>query len=108
MYFTIKVFLTALIVAGTSEIAQRSTVFAAVIVSLPLTSILAFIWLYYDTRDAGKVAALSSSIVWMVIPSLLFFLAFPLLVKAGLGFLLALLIACILMAGGYSVFLYLW
>ncbi len=106
MYFLIKTFLTALIVAGTSELARRSTLFAAAVVSLPLTSILAFIWLYHDTGDKHKVAELSTSIFWLVIPSLLFFLAFPWLIKTGLGFAPALLSACVLMAAGYAAFLY--
>jgi hypothetical protein len=107
MYFTVKIFITAFVVAATSELARRSTLFAAMIVSLPLTSILAFIWLYVDTKDVRQVAELSTSILWMVIPSLLFFATFPWLVKMGLGFVPALLIACALMSVGYGVFIYL-
>ncbi len=51
MYFFLKTLITALIVAGVSELAKQYSLFAAAIASLPLTSILAFIWLYEDTKD---------------------------------------------------------
>ena len=54
-----------------------------------MLSLLAIIWLYIDTKDAGKVAALSTSIFWMVLPSLVFFLALPPLLKAKVNFYLA-------------------
>ena len=78
MYFTLKVLITALIVAGVSELSRRHTLMAAALASLPLTSILAFIWTYYETRDLKAVVELSGSIFWLVIPSLLFFVMFPL------------------------------
>lgn len=54
MYFLIKTLITALIVAAVSELARRYTVWAALLASLPLTSILAFIWVYWDTKDRVK------------------------------------------------------
>ena len=106
MYFVLKTLITALIVAGVSELARRYSLLAAVLASLPLTSILAFIWVYYDTKDVQKVAELSHSILWLVIPSLLFFIMFPLFVKMGFKFAPALLLSCVIMSLGYLVFMY--
>jgi hypothetical protein len=100
-YLFIKVFITGLVVAGVSEIAKRSSLMAAVLASLPLTSLLALVWLYLDTSDAKAAASLSTSIFWMVLPSLFFFVAFPLLVKSGFRFYPALVCASILMIGVY-------
>ena len=105
MYFTLKVLITALIVACVSELSRRYSLLAAALASLPLTSILAFIWTYRETKDLQKVADLSSSIFWMVIPSLLFFIMFPLFVKAGLKFVPALSLSCLVMMVGYGAFL---
>jgi hypothetical protein len=82
----IKVLLTALIVVAVSELARRSTLAGALLASLPLTSLLALTWLYYDTGDAGQAADLARGIFWLVLPSLAFFLAFPAGVRAGWGF----------------------
>ena len=61
---------------------------------VPLTSLLAFVWLYRDTGDVAQVAALSSSIFWLVLPSLLLFVVFPLLLRAGVNFWASLALAC--------------
>jgi hypothetical protein len=107
MYFAIKTLISALTIAGISELARRYSLLGAALASLPLTSILAFIWLYHDTKDAQKVAALSYDILWMVIPSLLFFIIFPLLIKYGMRFSWALALSCIIMSAAYAAWIYL-
>ena len=75
--------------------AKRSSLFGALIASLPIISILAIIWLWHDTHDAIRVARLSRGILWLVLPSLvLFALLPPLLLRWNVAFLLALAIAC--------------
>ena len=71
--FLIKTILTAFLIAAVSELAKRWTFAAALLVSLPLTSILALTWLYLEERNLKAVSVLSMSIFWMVIPSLVFF-----------------------------------
>jgi hypothetical protein len=84
--YALKIGLSALIIVVIAEVAKRSTFWAAAVASLPLTSLLAFVWLYLDTGDAQKVATLSGSIFWLVLPSLLLFVLLPLLLRSGLGF----------------------
>ena len=86
VYYAVKVLLSAVLIVLVTEIAKRSTLAGALIASLPLTSVLAFVWLYWDTRDAAKVAGLSIDILWLVIPSLALFVALPLLIRLGWGF----------------------
>ncbi len=100
-----KVILTALVVVVVSEVAKRWTLMGAVIASLPLTSILALIWLYAETKSTTKVMDLSWGIFWVVIPSLLFFVTFPLLIKWGGHFWLSLSGACAVTALGYLGYL---
>lgn len=98
MYYLLKVAITSLVVVGISGLARRFSWWAAILASLPLTSILALIWLYQDTKDMQKISQLSTDIFWMVLPSLLFFLILPLLIKLGMRFYPALLISCALMS----------
>jgi hypothetical protein len=86
LYYTLKIFVTAFIIVLVSEIAKRSSGFAALIASLPLTSLLAIIWLHIDGSESTQIAMLSGQIFWLVLPSLVFFLALPLLLNRGLGF----------------------
>jgi hypothetical protein len=103
MYFLIKTLITALIVAVISELSRRYTVLAALLASLPLTSILAFIWVYRDTGDTGKIIELSYSVFWLVFPSLAFFLILPALLKMDMKFIPAMLISCGALAVIYGV-----
>jgi hypothetical protein len=93
LYAAIKVLLTAVLVVAISEVAKRSSTLGGIIASLPLTSLLAFIWLYGETGDTSKIANLSTSIFWYVLPSLVLFVVLPLLLSRGVGFWPSLLIA---------------
>ena len=87
MYLLLKALLSGLVIAVASELARRSPLLGAVLISLPMTSILAAIWLYRDTSDTGEVASLSWSILWVIAPSLVFFVVLPLLLQHGIEFL---------------------
>lgn len=108
IYFIIKVLVTSLIVAVVSELSRRYTVWAALLASLPLTSILAFIWVYWDTQDSSKIIELSYSVFWLVFPSLAFFLILPVLLKQGMAFGWAMAASVTAMAVLYSggIFVY--
>jgi hypothetical protein len=43
-------------------------------------------------------------IFWAVLPSLLFFAVFPLFMRSGMSFMLALLLSCAVMAAGYGLY----
>ena len=85
-YFIAKVALTGLLAAAIAEIARRYPGWGGLVASLPLTSLMAMIWLWRDTGDAAQVGALSASIFWFILPSLPLFLLIPALIKAGVGF----------------------
>lgn len=91
---TLKVLITAIVVVVVSEIAKRSSIWAGVLASLPLTSLLAFVWLYLDTGDTAKVTSLSHSIFWLVIPSLILFLLLPYFINLGVNFWASLILSC--------------
>lgn len=103
LYFIIKILVTAVIVAAIAELSRRFSLFAAALASLPLVSILAFVWIYIDTKDTQKIITMSYDIFWLVLPSLAFFLLLPFLLKQGVAFWLALLIACVSMSFLYGL-----
>ena len=105
MYFIIKTIVTALIIVLVSEIAKKYTWAAAVIVSIPLTSLLAFIWLYYDTRDVQKVIDLSLGTIVMTIPSILFFILLPIMLKLKQNFTFSIVVAILSTSLAYFFFI---
>lgn len=98
----LKIAISAAIVAAVAFAAKRSSWFGALVASLPLTSLLAMIWLYTDTKDAERVAALSMGIFWLVIPSLALFVVLALLLRRGIGFYPSLLGACLTTVVAYG------
>jgi hypothetical protein len=102
--FVIKTLISALIIAGASELSRRSQFLGALLISLPLASVLALSWLWLDTHDAAKVSAMSTSILWLVVPSLVLFVLLPLMLKNGLSFPLAMLLSCAGTAVAYFAF----
>ncbi len=106
VYLAAKTLLTALMVTAISELSRRYSVIAALLASLPFTSILAFVWMYAEQKDADAVSSLSYSVFWLVLPSLAFFLLLPVLLKTGINFYLALLASCLGMALFYAIYIY--
>ena len=105
-YYIIKTLLTALIIVVVSEIAKKSSLLAAIIISIPLTSLLAFIWLYWDTRDAQKIIDLSYNTIIMVIPSFVFFIILPLMLKLKQSFSISLFAAILSTSIAYFIFIF--
>jgi hypothetical protein len=103
MYLLLKVLISAILIAAVSEIAKRSTTFGALLASLPLVSVLAMIWLYRETGDIARVAALSGDIFWLVLPSLLLFIVLPLLIRRGMSFYPALATSAVCTIVGYAL-----
>ena len=86
LYLFIKAAISGAIVAAVSEIARRYPGWGGLVASLPLTSLLAMLWLWRDSGDATRVAELSVSTIWFFIPSVPLFVALPLLIRSGVGF----------------------
>ncbi len=104
LYIALKFIITAGVVVGVSEIAKRSSYFAAMLAALPLTSILAMVWIYVDTKDSEKIVDLSYGIFWLVLPTLLFFILLPALLKNHMGFWPSMIISIAVMVVFYLLF----
>lgn len=87
-----------------SEVSKKTGYLGGFIASLPITSMLALFWLYNDTKNSDKVAELSIGILLFVIPSMVFFIVLPILLKRELNFYLALIISSGIMVSGYALF----
>jgi hypothetical protein len=70
IYTILKVIITSVLIVAIAVLSKRSSLLGAILASLPLTSALAILWLYIDTKDVAKVSELASNIFWLVIPSL--------------------------------------
>lgn len=105
LYYAVKILLSASILVAISELAKRNSGLAALLASLPLTSLLAFVWLHVEGSQPAALAELSLQIFWLVLPSLALFVVLAWLLRNGLGFWPALGLAALVTVGAYQLML---
>jgi hypothetical protein len=102
LYLAVKALLSGIIIAIVSEVARRSPGWGALIVSLPLVSILGMIWLWRDTHDPVRMAAHAEATFWFVLPTLPMFLLMPWMLRQGSSFWAALAVGCLVTVALYG------
>lgn len=100
-YYISKIAVSALLITLISEIGRRHSLAGALLASIPVISMLAAFWLYIDTGSTLKTAEFLTNIFWLTLPSLIFFIAAPLLLKGGLNFYISILLSIFLSVSGY-------
>jgi hypothetical protein len=103
MYGILKALLSGIIIALVSEISRRSPALGALIISLPLLSVFAMIWLWQDTHDPERLAAHAQATFWYVLPSLPMFLVMPMLLRSGVAFYPSIALGCLLTIILYAI-----
>lgn len=79
-----KYLITAAVVVLASEIAKRNDLIGALIVALPLVSVLTLIWLAIEGQSVERIGNHAWYTFWYVLPTLPMFLLFPwLLARVG-------------------------
>ncbi len=103
MLTVIKLMISAAMIYTVSEVVVRHSkpLLGSMIASLPLVTLITFIWIYYGTSagsgdQTDKLATHSAGVFWFVLPSLPMFLVFPALLKRGLEFWPSLGVCCAL------------
>jgi len=86
IFFLVKVAVSALLVAGVSELAKRLPGLGGLIAAAPLTTLLTLLWLYGETRDYARAEAFTRSVLWGILPTLVFFIAALFLFRKGVPF----------------------
>ena len=84
--FWIKAFLSGLIIAAAAKISEKSGVWGALLVALPLVSLLTMSLMWVEKKDAELVAVHAESTFWLVLPSMPMFLLLPRLMRHEWGY----------------------
>ncbi len=94
MLYVLKILVSALVITGASELARRSTGLAALLLALPIVSLLTFTWVWLEHRDVQQIARLSFETLWYVMPTLPLFIVLGVMLRQGFGFVVSLMAAC--------------
>ena len=98
-----KVLISACIIVLINLLSKRSILLSAMLASIPIVSVLAIIWTYIDTKSTQVISELTTTIGWMVLPSLVFFITLPICLKNRMGFVSSLALAILLTSASYGI-----
>jgi hypothetical protein len=94
-----KVLLSAVIILIVTKVQLVSDRLSAFLIALPLTSLLAMIWMYGGGQSPERLANHAEGTFWFVLPTLPMFLILPWMLRNGWGFWAALLLNCLFTVG---------
>jgi len=103
MFAVVKILISASLIYLVNEVVVRHSkpLLGSLIASLPLVSVLTFIWIWNDLRAkpevlVEKLSTHSAGVFWFVLPSLPMFLLIPWMLKKGIGFWPTMAAGCLL------------
>jgi hypothetical protein len=96
LFDVVKILLTAVIILVVTKLQLVSDKLSALLIALPLTSILAMIWMRHEskvTEQATRIESIANHAYytfWFVLPTMPMFLVIPWMLRKGHGFYLTL------------------
>jgi len=106
LQLAIKALVSGALIAAASEVARRNPGWGGLVASLPLTSMLALVWLWRDTHDPARAADFISGTALYVIAALPAFGVMAALLRKGAGFAPALLAGSLVAVAGYLLLMW--
>lgn len=101
-----KVLLSAAIILVVNKVQLLNDRLSALLIALPLTSILAMIWMHQARQSTERLANHAEGTFWFVLPTLPMFLVFPWMLRANWGFWPALLANCAMTAALFWIMVF--
>ena len=95
----VKLFLSAAIIVIVNKVQLFNDRLSALIIALPLTSLVAMVWMNQAGQSSERLANHSEGTFWFVLPTLPMFLILPWMLRNGWGFWAALAVNCLLTTG---------
>jgi hypothetical protein len=91
-----KLLISALVILFVTKIQLFHDRLSALLIALPLTSLLAIIWMRAEGQGSDRIANHAEATFWFVLPTLPMFLVLPWMLRNGWGFGAALAANCVL------------
>ena len=95
MLIVVKIITSAIIITIVTEIAKRNTSLGGLIAAMPLTTVITLIWLYIEKRDINLLSDFTKSVLFAIIPTIMFFIPAIILFKKGWNFYIVMIISFI-------------
>jgi hypothetical protein len=103
----VRVGIAALTIVAVAEVSKRSPRFGALLLSIPVVSILAFVMSWAQHRDLPAISRMARDTLVLVPLGLPFFVPFAFTEKLGLGFWPAIVVGVVLATATIGAWLWL-
>lgn len=102
----VKLFVSAAVIVFVTKIQIFHDRLSALLIALPVTSLIAMVWMRAEGQEPARIANHSESTFWFVLPSLPMFLVLPWMLRNGWGFGVALVVNCLMTAGLFALLIW--
>lgn len=102
----VKLLVSALVILFVTKIQLFSDRLSALLIALPLTSLIAMAWMRAEGQGNDRIANHAEGTFWFVLPTLPMFLVLPWMLRQGWSFGVSLGLNCLLTVGLF--FLLVW
>jgi MFS superfamily sulfate permease-like transporter len=91
-----KILLSALIIVVVNKVQLFNDRLSALLIALPLTSLIAMIWMHHAGQSSQRLANHAEGTFWFVLPTLPMFLIIPWMLRREWGFWSTLAANCVI------------
>ena len=98
-----KLVLSALIIVLVTKIQLVSDRLSALLIALPLTSLVAMVWMHHGGQSSERLANHAEGTFWFVLPTLPMFLIIPWMLRNGWSFWATIAVNCLLTVGFFWI-----
>lgn len=99
----VKFVVSAAVIVFVTKIQYFHDRLSALLIALPLTSLIAMVWMRAEKQEPDRIANHAESTFWFVLPTLPMFLVLPWMLRNGWGFGIALAVNCVMTVGLFAL-----
>ena len=97
MAYLIKIILATLVIVLVTELSKKDTKLAALLLALPIISFTAYTMIWFESKDADRIAKLANENFIYVLPVMPVLPLFSWLLKHGFGYFTSIIMVIIIM-----------
>jgi len=97
MAYLIKIIVASLVIVLVTELSKKDTKLAALLLALPIISFTAYTMIWFESKDADRIAKLANENFIYVLPVMPVLPLFSWLLKHGFGYFTSMIMVIIIM-----------
>jgi len=97
-FLALKIITSSIVIILITEIAKRHTLLGGLIAAMPVNILLSLFWIHLENKDTQIINSFVQSVLWGIVPTVIFLLSILYLLKKQYEFLPSILTGLIILA----------